>query len=302
MNMSKRIVIMLMLLPLLSGCKRTATDENDNKKGVTEVTVTTVYSGYIQDNIELTGTTSYQKKVLVSAPISAFVTNTYVKIGSRIRTGQKLFEIESKEHQALAKMDTYSKLGKIIVRAQHSGVITSMEVQTGSYMMEGAVLCTFADVSSLVFNINVPYEDHRYMIPNGRCVIVLPDNTKLNARIGSSLLSAEDMSQVQPYIAKAQTKLLPEGMNVKVLIPKRNNAKCRQIIPKSALQSDETMQRFWIMKVTRNKAIKVPVTIGRSNQSEVEIVSPRISTSDVIVNNGAYALSDQASVKIVNKQ
>ena len=91
-------------------------------------------------------------------------------------------------------------------------------------------------------------------------------------------------------------------MNVKVLIPKRNNAKCRQIIPKSALQSDETMQRFWIMKVARNKAIKVPVTIGRSNQSEVEIVSPRISTSDMIVNNGAYALPDQASVKIVNKQ
>jgi 6-phosphogluconate dehydrogenase (decarboxylating) len=140
------------------------------------------------------------------------------------------------------------------------------------------------------------------MITNGHCIIVLPDNKKLNARIGLSLLSIEDMSQVQPYVAKVRTKLLPEGMNVKVLIPKRNNEKCKQIISKSALQSDETMQQFWIMKVVENKAVKVPVDIGRSNQTEVEILSPCLSASDVIVDNGAYALTDGAFVKIVNKQ
>jgi hypothetical protein len=59
------------------------------------------------------------------------------------------------------------------------------------------------------------------------------------------------------------------------------------------------MHNFWVMKlVSDSMAIKVPVTIGQKNDSLVEILQPAFSTTDRILTQGNYGLSDTALVTI----
>lgn len=72
------------------------------------------------------------------------------------------------------------------------------------------------------------------------------------------------------------------------------------MLPKSAVLSDELMQRFWVMKLINDStAIKVPVTIGAQNDSLIEIKNPVFNSYDKILVSGNYGLSDTALVKVL---
>lgn len=50
--------------------------------------------------------------------------------------------------------------------------------------------------------------------------------------------------------------------------------------------------------IGKDKAVKVPVTIGNNNNNYIEIASPKFSDYDNIILTGAYALDDGATVKV----
>lgn len=50
-------------------------------------------------------TTVYQSKTTVTAPIPAFVTEVRVKPGTRVRMGQLLYRLQSKEQHALGSLE-----------------------------------------------------------------------------------------------------------------------------------------------------------------------------------------------------
>lgn len=74
------------------------------------------------------------------------------------------------------------------------------------------------------------------------------------------------------------------------------------ILPKSAVQSDETLTEHWVMKLADDStAVKVPVEVGNSNASEIEIKSTALLPQDRIILTGGYGLEDGAKV-IVTKE
>ena len=80
---------------------------------------------------------------------------------------------------------------------------------------------------------------------------------------------------------------------------KKHNA---QIIPKSCLQTDALMTKFWVMKLINDStAVQVPVTVGNQTHSQAEILSPAFDSTDLIVNQGAYGLSDTVLVRVVKQ-
>ena len=75
------------------------------------------------------------------------------------------------------------------------------------------------------------------------------------------------------------------------------------ILPKSAVQSDETLTEHWVMKLADdNTAVRVPVEVGNSNASEIEIKSDALSPQDRIILTGAYGLEDGAKVVVTKEE
>ena len=75
------------------------------------------------------------------------------------------------------------------------------------------------------------------------------------------------------------------------------------ILPKSAVQSDETLTEHWVMKlVDDSTAVRVPIEVGNSNASEIEIKSTALSPQDRIIPTGGYGLEDGAKVVVTKEE
>jgi len=308
--MKKSITSIILLLCLFTiGCKSNNTTEEVVQKPRVPVEVTTMKNGSVNDNLQLSATTVYLSHNIVMAPIPAYITKVYIKIGERVSQGQLLYELESKERRALGNTpvqydSSLAGYGKITVKASTSGVITTIErQQAGDYVLEGTPLCTIAQSNGVTFQINVPFEFIKYVTSGTSCIIVLPDNSRHKAIITKPLTSMNVAAQTQSVLARTTDALiLPEGLIAKVLVSKgdKNN---NQVLPTSCVLSDEMMQNYWVMKLMNDStAVKVPVTIGNKNKDEIEIISPQFTPDDRIVGNGNYGLPDTALVKITAKK
>ena len=271
----------------------------------TAVDFSQIRSGSITDEVSVFATTTYLKRNLVTAPFPAFITNVNIHLGDRVTKGQVLYELESKEHRALGQGtqlpdSSLANFGIVSVKAPASGVITTFDKQqTGDYVMEGAQLCTIAESNDLAFQLNVPYEFSHYLRQGSRCLILLPDNSQKEVIVTAPLTAMNMSAQTQTVLAKSTEPLfLPENLIVKALIQK-GISQNRQILPKSCVQSDEMLQQFWIMKLINDStAVKIPVKPGKSNQQDIEIISPAFSATDRIISSGGYGLGDTALVTI----
>ena len=297
--MDIRLCMPLLMAALLVGCSKTPSDESAATEPRTSVTLTQVAYGSIANDITVSATTAYLKKSVVSAPIAGFIVRGSIAPGARVRSGQPLFTIETKEHRALQGVDDIMPAGYTVVKTGVGGVVTEVQQQPGSYVTEGAPLCTIAETGSLVFELNVPPEQVRFFRPGKRCTIQLPDGTNLPAVTGTPLATMNAESQVQQLVAYARTKFLPEGMNVRVTVNTDASTGKQMILPKAAVQSDDYLQHFWVMKLANDStAVKVPVSVGNSNARYIEVSSPALSPADRIILTGGYALEDNARVTI----
>lgn len=299
----KTLSVFLFVAMVFFACSnKSETSVSGNEPPTTYVTLTHVGYGKIRSEISLMATTAYLRHTAVMAPISAFLTQVLVQPGMRVHRGQLLFEIESKEYQALKGSDagTLPHLGHIQIRAAEAGIIVDVTQQSGSYAPEGTTLATEVDPRSMVFKIDVPYEQSRYARPGSSCSILLPDQTRLHAILERPLVTMDVEAQSQQVIARAKSPFLPEGMNVKALLSKDIDQRPSQILPKSAVMSNEDMSSFWIMALQGNRAKKIIVKVGNSNSTNIEILSPLIPLSSSIILTGGYALTDGAHV-IVKK-
>lgn len=157
----------LLLVILLVGCQNKKDDNAANTPSTsTEVTLTKVKKGNIESTITLSGTTVYQRKTTMSAPVACYIVQTLVSPGDIVKQGQTLFIMESKESRALGENVTLEKLN---VKANKAGLVTEVMQQSGSYTPEGTPLCTIADLSSMVFEINVPYEQQHNIRKGSFC-------------------------------------------------------------------------------------------------------------------------------------
>ncbi|SRX53869.1 efflux RND transporter periplasmic adaptor subunit [Aequorivita sp. CIP111184] len=305
----KKLFLILMSFTALTSCKDTASnDEETTVAPKTAVEVTHIRQGSVEDNLELFATTVYLKRNVATAPIPSYITKVNIRLGDRVSKGKVLYELESKERRALGesiKLDSsLVGFGLIKVRAQVSGIVTTLDKQQpGDYVLEGAKLCTIAKSGDMVFQINVPYEYNSYIKQGKELKIVLPNDSIRLAEITTTLAGMSGTAQTQKVLAKpVKPTFLPDSLIVKALFSKSKGGQ-KQIVPKPALQSDEMMKDFWVMKLINDStAVKVPVTVGNKNQNEVEILSPSFKESDRIITTGAYGMQDSTLVKITGKQ
>jgi multidrug efflux pump subunit AcrA (membrane-fusion protein) len=304
--MKKRNILIFISL-LITAC-HTNQDETGEKeqKPKTQVQVTTIRRGNISDDLVLSATSVYLRRNSVTSSIPGFITRVNVKLGDRVRKGQVLYSLESKERKALgqdiSKIDpSLQGFGLIDVKAPASGIVTTFDKQqTGEYVLEGTALCTIAESHDLAFEVNVPYEFSAIVKPGKQCLITLPDNSTHKATITTPLTTMNITAQTQTLLAKPEESLfLPENLLAKVQVSRTGTGE-HQVLPKSCVLSDEMMKSFWVMKLQNDStAIKVPVQTGNKNSREIEIISPVFQSGERIISSGNYGLTDTASIRIV---
>ncbi|MBC7447414.1 MAG: biotin/lipoyl-binding protein [Hymenobacteraceae bacterium] len=299
----------LLYLLLLSACQSRPPDEEADAEGPpprAQVRVTTVTTQALEDHVTLPATAVYPSKSAVTASLAGYITAVHVQLGDRVQAGQVLFGLETKERRALGsaaeRIDPSLRgFGLVTVRAPAAGIVSILDqAQAGGYVLEGAPLCTVAESSGFVFQLNLPYEYHALATGHPRVTILLPDSTRHTGTVTAPLASVS-VGQAEVWLVKPDKPpgIIPENLTVQVLLTRTRRA-AAQTLPATCVLADETLHNFWVMKlVDDSTAVKVPVTLGVQRPDEIEILRPAFAPQDRILRTGNYGLADTAKVTVL---
>ncbi|WP_316831521.1 HlyD family efflux transporter periplasmic adaptor subunit [Pedobacter aquatilis] len=296
----------LAALIMLSSCGNNAdpTAVEDTPSPVTPVQVTHVGDSSLHETIELSAVSAYLKKSFVKANMNGYIEKASVQVGQKVGNGQNLFSLITKEARSIGntvnKLDPGFKFsGVSSIKAEQGGVIVQVNHQKGDYVQDGEALATISDRNSLVFLLDVPYEFHQLTTSNAKVNVELPDGSTLDGFISGTMPAVDSLAQTERVIIKvAAGKDIPEGLIAKVKLNKLNHTNA-QVLPKSAVLSNETEDEFWVMKLVNDStAVKVKVKKGIETGNLTEVLIPKFSKTDRIITSGNYGIADTARVKI----
>lgn len=292
------------LILLWASCSSASSDSGGSGPAdvKSQVTVVTVEHRPMNDYVWIYATSTFQMKNMIRANTTGYLTEVLIQPGQLVNKGQTLFQIETKEARALGKVlvDSLHYKGILTITSPEKGFVVSVDHQTGDYVQVGDPLCTMADLSSFVFQMDVPFELTPYVHMGMPCEVALSDGQKLEGIVSSEVPSVDPSTQTQRFLIRLNTsQLLPENLVARVRILKHQIASA-QVLPKSAVLSNEAESSFWIMKLINDStAIQVPITKGLETQDSVQILSPVFTDSTRVLTSGNYGLSDTARVTIV---
>ena len=291
-----------LLMALFSACGNGSDKTTDEKNGAPVYVVNPSLKN-MNNYLQLNANTIFQKKEIVRATFQGFIVKFFKKIGDRINAGDEILQIQTKESSADGKMDL--NLGKgsfkgiVTIKSKTGGVFTEQNHNIGDFVTDGEQIAVISDPSSLVIQLNVPYQFVSSVKLGNACTINLPDGKSMSGIINKALPSVDQASQTQTYLIQLhQFENLPENLNVIVKIPVQyiSNA---LTVPKSAMMTDETQSKFWVMKmINESTAVKVNVTKGIENDSVVQLLNNNLTKNDRIISEGAFGLPDTAKVII----
>ncbi|HFX17850.1 MAG TPA: HlyD family efflux transporter periplasmic adaptor subunit [Flavobacteriales bacterium] len=299
----KKLAYIALILMIFQSCKQKAPQENNTALPLPEVQITHPIKGNIQENEQVNAQVVFLNKTAVTAPITGYVTRVNTKFGYKVRKGQLLYQIQTKESRALQKsnLKPSGQFGVVSVYAPTSGYVSSQTIpDAGTFVNEGNELLTIIKNTDLAIQVNAPFALAKLIKGQKNIAVELPYKEVKAANYYKTIPTVDAVSQTQKILFKLKKYTpLPENLNVLIKIPvtkKRNSI----LLPKQAVLTNETQDKFWIMKVNnQNLAIQVPIKKGLENKTKIEILQPKLDLKDNIILSGAYGLPDSTKVKIV---
>ncbi len=303
----KKITLLLSLFGLvLNSCKNKEEIETPIDVSV-PVTLTSIDSSGISSYFDLNATATYIVKNNIKANATGYLNSVNVTSNDYVTIGKILFTLKTREAKVLGntinKIDPSLHFGNsITVKATSNGYINSVNVQQGDYVQDGDVLATINDANSFAIILSLPYEFKKYVTVGSQLEAVLPDETHIKTTVYKFMPNVDATSQTQNIILKINGKYdIPENLIVKVRIPKKSDPNAI-VLPKAAVLSNDTETEFWIMKmINSNTAIKIPIKKGIETEDKIEIISPPLSTKDLVLLTGNYGVADTIKVKVLKK-
>ena len=306
--MSKKIFKVLLWVIIINySCNDPSIQDTDEDPVVrTPVTIIKVNRQPLSEYIDLPATSSYLLKNIIKATANGYLHSATNKLGQVVKTGEILFTLKTKEAENLGNAITlldssFRFTGINNIKATQGGILSQIDHQSGDYVQDGEQLAVITDLESFAFIMNVPYEQLQQITGKKTVEIMMPDGEKLSGSIGNEMPLMDSATQTERILIRVKSaKRIPENIIAKVHILKKFKS-TSVIVPKEAVLTDETQSRFWIMKMIDSiTAVKVPVEKGIETLTSIEIISPPLSDSDLIVTSGNYGLADTAKVTITN--
>lgn len=295
----------LLIVINFSACKKKV-DTVPEKKVPISVTAVKVQQNDIKEYLMFNGVTQYQKKENIRSNVTGYISRMNYKIGDNIRSGQTFASVRTKEQDALkeaVKID--SSLSKFVnpitIKSNAAGVFTVLNVTANDYVAEGDVLATVVQPKSLVIQVNVPYEYEDAIQIGSSCEIMLQNGEVLTAKVTGTLPTIDPVAQSQVFLIALPNANLPENLNVQVRTIYKEDATA-MTIPKTALQTNELLSEFWVMKVIHDSlALKQKVQPLLKNDALVQVKSEGLKINDLVITEGSYQMQDSTIVSIIKQ-
>lgn len=293
-------ISVLLILINFSACKKKAETVSE-KKAPINVRVVAVQQNDIKEYLTFNGVTQYQKKENIRSNVTGYISWMKYKIGDNIRNGQTFASVRTKEQDALkeaVKID--STLLKFIkpqsIQSNASGVLTVLNITQNDYVAEGDVLASVVQPKSLVVQVNVPFEYEDYVNIGTNCEILLQNEKTITGKITRKLPTIDPLAQSQVFLIALPNANLPENLNVQVKTIYREDA-AAMTIPKTALQTNELLSDFWVLKIVNDSmALKQKVIPLLRNDSIVQVKSESLKVNDLVITEGGYQMQDSTIV------
>ncbi|MCB0653554.1 MAG: HlyD family efflux transporter periplasmic adaptor subunit [Saprospiraceae bacterium] len=258
----------------------------------------------MKEELTMNAVTIYTSRENIRATTTGFVQAAKIQQGNRVKAGEHVFSIKTKEAEALGdeilKDPDINITGVIHINAKNTGIITQVFFQEGDYVAEGDVMAEVTKPNSLAVKLYVPYEYNQEVTLQKRVSVRLPDGEWLKGVVKQLLPSEDVVSQTMPYLVTLTPfRFLPENLNLTVSVPLhlKDNALA---VPRKAVQSNEEQTDFWVMKILNDTlAIRQTVFLGLQSDSLIELKNSPLTPEDRIVIDGAYGLPDTASIMVV---
>ena len=303
----KKITLLLSLFGLVLNSYKNKEEIETPIDVSVPVTLTSIDSSGISSYFDLNATATYIVKNNIKANATGYLNSVNVTSNDYVTIGKILFTLKTREAKVLGntinKIDPSLHFGNAItVKATSNGYINSVNVQQGDYVQDGDVLATINDANSFAIILSLPYEFKKYVTVGSQLEAVLPDETHIKTTVYKFMPNVDATSQTQNIILKINGKYdIPENLIVKVRIPKKSDPNAI-VLPKAAVLSNDTETEFWIMKmINSNTAIKIPIKKGIETEDKIEIISPPLSTKDLVLLTGNYGVADTIKVKVLKK-
>jgi len=300
------------LLLLLAACHSggspaadAPTEEEAAVKPRAVVTVGTVQRDTVTDVLRLSAVSAFPAKDVLRATTTGYLLAPVPVPGQRVAAGQTVFTLQTKESRVLhldqLTGDPRLRFSGIIkIKAGQAGVLATVDKLAGDYVQDGEQLALSYDRARFGFVLDVPVTQLRYVHTGQSCRIQLPDGRTLPGRVAQELATGDAALQTQRYTVRPTGPVpdLPENLVVQVELD-RTAPHLTPTLPRSAVLTDETQTRFWVMRLLNDStAVKVPVTVGNQQTNRVEIKTPTFQPSDRILLSGNYGLDDTAAVQV----
>lgn len=299
------------LFPLISvltlvtaSCGGDKNQASSSEKPAIDVKAVLVKIRDISEYQDFNGTTQYQKKESLRANVTGYIAYLPYERGNEVQRGGTFATVRTKEQNALAdavKID--SSLAQFVkplrITSNASGIITTLNVVKGDYVAEGDVLAVIAQPKTLVVKVNVPFSEKNDMEVGTPCQIMIPGQNTIQAQVTSRLPVIDPVNQTQAFLIALPNSQLPERLNVNVRTVLKQDSTALGI-PHKALQTNELMTDFWVMKIFNDTlAIKEMVKPLLQNDSVVQFSSENVKKGDYVVTEGSYQMQDSTKVKII---
>lgn len=295
-------IFLTLIIFLVSACEKNDSVETAKNNKI----IVKTENPKIEDLTEvltLNAKTFYLKKGIVRSTIQGFIKKVYHQIGDEIKAGDLLFVLHTKElsgKKLNININDSLFTGNIKIRANQNGVLSELNFNEGDFVSEGETLSVIINPSSLRIKLFVPAE-FSAKIKNGLiCSLELPDEKIISAKVLQEIPIVDEVNQTQTFLLESDYKrVLPDNLNLTAKVPFKIS-KSATTVSKSGLMTNETLDKFWIMKIVNDSlAVKLNVETGLVNNDRVEIKTPKLRTTDLIITEGAYGLPDSSVVKPV---
>ncbi len=299
-----RCIILLVCTALFS-CKKKSTGFEEAIPPV-QVKAVAVARRDMSEYITFNGVTKYEKQEDIKANVTGYVSWMPYGRGDIIEKGQAFASIRTKEQDALKDaVSIDSSLAQftspLYINSNTTGIITSLNVIADDYVSEGEVLATISRPSTLEVLVSIPYEYAQKIVLGMPCEIFVQGLPVINASISSRLTSTDSIGQAQHFLVNLNNRSLPQNLNVQVHIISKH-AQNALVIPKEALQTNELLTRFWVLKMVNDSlAIKKRVTPLLENDSLIQVASGELQVNDRVITEGGYQMQDSTRVRIIDK-
>ena len=305
-------------------CRHEQSSDSESNVRV-DVRATAVRSGSIEETISATGSTIIQREAQLRSPITGILVHFKYYNGDRIKKGDMIAEVRTKESQAAlqgaeallqsagsrAEREEAEKALRlaqstnttIAINAPFDGILNNKSKNELEFVPEGEQVATFIDPASIIFVADVP-ASQLTRIREGQHARVrfTTKNEKILQgivhRIEPLLNPHDQTAHVQIVLSNTVHDLEGSLFGEAEIIVGRHEKSL--LVPYAALLRDDENNTTTVMLVGRDSlAHRVNISVGVKQDSLAEIFSNDVTAGDLVITEGHYGLADSTKVRVV---